>query len=91
MKNEEIIGISQKFVDYSVQSMRERNIPLENKKFIQDVFCHGADYARTMIGMEVKKWLTEHYLDEAYWSGDGEDLYIENLTDDLLNFIMGKE
>ena len=37
MKNEEIIGISQKFVDYSVQSMRERNIPLENKKFIQKV------------------------------------------------------
>lgn len=91
MKNEEIIGISQKFVDCSEQSMRKRNIPLENKKFIQDVFCHGADYTRTMIGMEVKKWLTEHYLDDAYWSGDGEDLYIENLTDDLLNFIFGKE
>lgn len=54
MKNEEIIGISQKkFVDYSEQSMRDRNIPLENKKFIQDIFCHGADYARTMIGMKL--------------------------------------
>lgn len=91
MKNEEIIGISQKFVDCSEQSMMERNIPLENKKFIQDIFCHSADYARTMIGMEVKKWLIEHYLDDTYWSGDGEELYIENLSDNLLNFILGKE
>ena len=81
MKNEEIIGISQKFVDCSEQSMFD----------VQNVFFHGADYARTMIGLEVKKWLTEHYLDDAYWSGDGEELYIENLTDDLLNFILGKE
>ena len=84
MKNEDIVKRS-----------REISVGYDDRDRLgmigQAVYISTAQETREKIANEVKKWLTEHYLDDAYWSGDGEDLYIENLTDDLLNFIMGKE
>ena len=91
METKEIIEVAQKYVDGTVQIMREKQIPNEAKQFIKDTFFHGSDYARVVIAYAVEQWITEHTCDSKYWDDYGENFYYSAFATDLKNFILGKE
>lgn len=47
----------------------------------------GKQLGEEVAIVKMKLWLKEHYNDDKYWTSEGNELLIDELIEDLTNFI----